>query len=78
MVFDQAAIAGPAAQRFDDNIEKFAFKVELTSQDKGKETLSWRGIEDGETVVFQKEPYVGPGTRAAVRVMRWFPIDWLL
>ena len=78
MVFDQADIAGPAAKRFDDNIDKFAFRVQLAADDKGKDSITWTAVEDGKTTVFDQEPYVGPGTRAAVRMMRWLPIDWLL
>jgi len=78
LVFDQADIAGPAAEKFDKNINRFAFRVELVTSDKGKESLLWHGLEDGKPVTYDAEPYVGRGTQVAVWFMRWLPIDWLL
>jgi putative cardiolipin synthase len=78
LVFEQADIAGPAAEKFDKNINKFAFKVELEISDSGKESLLWRGIEDGKAVTYESEPYVGRGTKAAAWLIRWLPVDWLL
>lgn len=78
LMFEQPGIAGPAAEKFDRNIERFAFKVELVTSDSGKESLRWHGIEDGESVEYDSEPYVGRGTRAAVWFIRLLPIDWLL
>jgi putative cardiolipin synthase len=78
LVFDQAGIAGPAAEKFDKNINKVAFKVELVTSDNGKESLLWHGIEDGKPVTYDSEPYVGRGTRTAVWFIRWLPVNWLL
>jgi putative cardiolipin synthase len=78
LVFEQPEIAKPAATRFDDNIERFAFRVELVTDDRGKESLLWHGIEDGKKVTYDDEPYVGNGTKLAVWFIRWIPIDWLL
>jgi putative cardiolipin synthase len=78
LVFDQADIASSAAEKFDENINKIAFKVELVTSDSGKESLLWHGIEDGKSVTYDSEPYVGRGTRTAVWFIRWLPVDWLL
>jgi putative cardiolipin synthase len=78
LVFKQADIAGPGADKFDKNINKFAFKVELVTDDRGKESLLWHGIKDGKPVTYDAEPYVGRGTRLAVWFMRLLPVDWLL
>lgn len=78
LVFEQPAIAGPAADKFEKNINKFAFKVELVTSDGGKESLLWHGIEDGKSVTYDTEPYVGRGTRAVAWLIRWLPVDWLL
>ncbi len=78
LVFEQVDIAGPAAEKFDRNINKFAFKVELVTSDGGKESLLWHGINDGKAVTYDSEPYVGRGTKAAVWLIRWLPVDWLL
>jgi len=78
LVFEQPEIAGSAADKFDRNIEHFAFRLELVSSDSGKESLRWHGIEDGKAIVYESEPYVGRGTRLAVWIIRWLPVDWLL
>ena len=78
LVFNQAEIAGSAAEKFDKNINKIAFKVELVTRDSGKESLLWHGIEDGEPVTYDSEPYVGRGTKTAAWFIRWLPVDWLL
>ena len=67
-----------AAQKFDANIGKVAFKVDLVSRDGGKRSLRWQSVEDGKAVAYDSEPYVGLGTRLASRVMRTLPVEWLL
>jgi hypothetical protein len=52
--------------------------VELITADNGKESLRWHAKEDGKEVVYDNEPNVGRGTRAAVWFIRKLPIDWLL
>jgi len=78
LIFEQADIAAPAAEKFDQNVNKFAFKVEMVTDDAGKESLRWHGINDGNAVTYDTEPYVGPGTKAAAWFIRWLPVDWLL
>ena len=78
LVFEEPGIAGVAARQFDEGINKVAFKVELIDTGRSGKSLRWSSIEDGTTVTYDTEPYVGPGTRAAVAVMRLFPVDWLL
>jgi putative cardiolipin synthase len=78
LVFEQPEISRRAADKFDQNIEKLAFRVELVSADNGRESLHWHSVEDGKQVIYGKEPNVGNGTRLAVWFMRPLPIDWLL
>ena len=78
LVLDQPALAGPASDKFERNIERVAFRVELITQDNGKESLRWHGTSNGEAIAYDSEPYVGRGTRLAVWFIRWLPIDWLL
>jgi putative cardiolipin synthase len=78
LLFEQPDIAAPAAEKFDNNIERIAFKVELITNDNGKESLRWHGIEKGASIEYDSEPYVGPGTRLAVWFIRLLPVDWLL
>ena len=78
LVFEQPEMAGRASEKFDTNIERVAFKVELVTADNGKESLRWHSHEDGKQVVYDKEPNVGNGTKIAVWFIRLLPIDWLL
>ncbi len=78
LLFDQHEIAGRAANNFNKNIEKIAFRVELVTDDNGKQSLRWHSIENGKQVSLDREPYVGIGPRITVRFMRLLPIDWLL
>lgn len=75
---EQPEIAGEAATKFKDNIERAAFRVELVTDDGGDESLRWHGVHDGEPVTFDTEPKVGAGTKLAVSLLRLLPIDWLL
>lgn len=78
LLFEQPKLAGQAAGNFDRSIGKVAFKVELVTDSNGKETLRWRGIENGKEVVLDSEPYVGFGTRTAVWFIRLLPVESLL
>jgi putative cardiolipin synthase len=78
LVFEQDDIARRAAEMFNEKIDRFAFKVQLAKNDSRGETLTWSSTEDGKTVSYRAEPYVGPGTKLATRFMRLLPVDWLL
>jgi putative cardiolipin synthase len=78
LLFEQPELASPAAEKFDRGIDRIAFKVELLTDSSGKESLRWRGIKGGKEVVFDAEPYVGFGTKAAVWLLRLMPIESLL
>jgi len=55
---------------FDENIEKFAFRLELQ---KGK--LLWHGFEDGKPRTFTVEPYTSLWRRFTTGFMRLMPIE---
>jgi len=78
LIFEQPDLAGSATERFDNNIEKVAFKVELRTNTNGRESLRWSGLEDGREVEYDSEPYVGRGARAAVWFIRLLPVESLL
>lgn len=78
LVFEQPKIARRAAESFVANIRSVAFEVELVGDEGGRKSLRWQGTEGGQAVSLTSEPYVGVGTKAAVRFMRLFPVNWLL
>jgi putative cardiolipin synthase len=78
VVITQNDIAEGMANRFDENIEKLAFRVELVINQNGSEKLLWHGIEDGKKVTYSKEPHSSFWTRFGVGFMRILPIDAVL
>lgn len=79
VVFEQSEVAAQAASRFDAGVNRAAFRLELVEGSDGSGSLRWHGLgEDGQPVVYEREPYVGVGTQLAVRALRLIPIDWLL
>jgi hypothetical protein len=50
----------------------------LHTDASGKESLGWRGMENGQEVVLDAEPYVGFGSKAAVWFIRLLPVESLL
>jgi len=78
LLFEQIELAGPAAGKLDRGMNRIAFKVELHTDASGKESLRWRGMENGQEVVLDAEPYVGFGSKAAVWFIRLLPVESLL
>ena len=78
IVFEDAEIAGHAVELFDENISMAAFRVELVGDTNRNGKLRWTGVEDGETVVFYKEPYASLFRRVSTQLMRLLPIDSFL
>ncbi len=73
IVFEDPEIAARSSQHFVDHIDDVAFRVELID-----DSLQWTGIEQGKTVVFDKEPYTSFWKRLSVNMMRVLPIDGML
>ena len=78
ILFYESELAREAAENFDKNIEKVAFRVELLTDDNGKEYLRWSGQEEGKAVILFEEPYATALQKAAVQFMRLLPIDAML
>jgi hypothetical protein len=72
-LFHDAAIAGAAAKRFQDNVNKVAFEVSF-SREGGRENMQWTGGLGGPDVVMQKEPYATAMQKLTVGVVKWLPI----
>jgi putative cardiolipin synthase len=78
ILFYEPKLAKEVAEHFDKNIEKVAFRVELMTDNNGKEYLRWSGQEDGKLVILFDEPYATSMQKAAVQLMRLLPIDSML
>ncbi len=78
ILFHDTEIAANSSRHFDEHINKVAFRVELITAENGDESLRWTGVEAGNTVVFDDEPYVGFWKKVGVNLMRILPIDSML
>ena len=78
ILFYEPGLAANASRHFDEHIDEVAFRVELVSDKDGSESLRWTGIEKGETIVFNQEPYAGFWKRLSVNLMRVLPVDSML
>ena len=68
-------IANELAERFDQNIEKEAFRLELKKEKDGKEKIVWHGLVDGEPKVFDVEPHTTFWQRLWVDLLKMLPIE---
>ena len=79
ILFYDPKIAGAASKRFDDYIDKVAFKVILVKDKLGIESMRWIGYnKDGKKAIFNREPYTSTMKRMGVNMMRLLPIDSFL
>ena len=74
LVFHDPAIAGNAAQNFEDHVNKIAFEVSFSGED-GRENMHWTGGQGGPDVVMEKEPYATTMQKLTVGILKWLPID---
>lgn len=73
-VIDNPNLAKAIHEAFEEKIPQASYEVRL--DDKGD--LYWLGYNDGKQVRWDSEPNTGLLKRAAIRVLSWLPIDWLL
>ena len=57
VIIHSVDLASDMADRFHEELEKDAFRLEL--KDQGSEQLLWHGYENGKPVQFDVEPYTG-------------------
>jgi len=78
ILFYEPELAADTSEHFDSYIDKVAFRVELVTDEKGNESMTWTGYADGKQVVFDSEPYAGFWKKLSVNLMRILPIDAML
>jgi len=74
LIFHDPEIAGAAAKKFEENVNKVAFEVEF-AREGGRENMHWVGGQGGPDVVMQEEPYATTLQKAIVGILKWLPID---
>jgi putative cardiolipin synthase len=75
VVFNSKEVAGLMGERFDENIEEAAFRLELKKNKYGDEKLFWYGMVDGEQQEFTTDPYTGFWRRFGLGFMGILPIE---
>jgi len=75
LVLEQRELAGKMADGFDEDIHKTVFRLELVVDKEGDEQLLWHGIEDGEPVTYDVDPYTSVWRRLGVWFMGLLPIE---
>ena len=79
ILFYDPKITGKETKRFDEYIDKVAFRVVLVKDKLGIESLRWIGYnKDGKKAIFNREPYTSTIKRIGVNLMRLLPIDSFL
>jgi len=68
-------IANELAERFDQNIEKEAFRLELRKDREGNDKILWHGLNDGKQEVFNVEPHTSFWQRLASGFLGLLPIE---
>ena len=74
LLFHDPEIAGAAAKRFEDNVNRVAFEVSF-SREGGRENLHWTGGQGGPDVVLEEEPYATTMQKLTVGIVKWLPIE---
>ncbi|MDT0500455.1 MULTISPECIES: phospholipase D family protein [unclassified Halomonas] len=73
-LIESPALAKAMDDAFDNRVSEQSYRVKLA--DDGH--LVWHEQTQEGNVVHDSEPNTGPLRRAAVKVMSWLPIEWLL
>jgi len=75
VVITSAETAAIMAEEFEQVIESGAFRLELVTDEDDNEYILWHGLEDGEMVTFEHDPYTSIWRRMGVGFMRIMPIE---
>ena len=75
VVFQSPEIATKAARGFDESIDDAAFRLELATDENGREHLLWHGLINGEQTTLDREPNTSFWRRLSIGLMKWMPIE---
>ena len=75
VIIESSEMAAAMAEKFDQNIDKDTFRLELVTDEEDNEYILWHGHEDGEKVTFEVDPYTSIWRRMGVGFMRIMPIE---
>jgi len=75
VVIESPEVAEMMAEGFDSQIEKAAFRLELVTDQDDNEYIHWHGVENGEPVTYEVDPYTSFWRRMGVGIMMIMPIE---
>ena len=75
VVITSTETAATMAEEFEQVTENGAFRLELVTDEDDNEYILWHGLEDGEMVTFEHDPYTSIWRRMGVGFMRIMPIE---
>lgn len=75
LVLNSTEVASAMAKVLIEEIEKYAFRLELHINTEGEEEIRWHGYENGRAVTFDVDPYTSFWRRLGVAFMSLLPIE---
>jgi putative cardiolipin synthase len=75
VVLESPEVGRYMAQKFDDNVGRYAFRLELQTDGNGSEHILWHGYENGIEQVYTVDPYTGFWRRLGVGFLGLLPIE---
>ncbi len=75
VIFDSSVMAAQAADSFEQNTDKAAFRLELKTKADGSEQIFWHGRVDGKPQTLDVDPYTGFWKRVGIGFMQLLPIE---
>jgi len=75
VIIKSPELAAGMAERFDERIEKAAFRLELVTDEDDNESILWHGYENGKKVTYDVDPYTSIWRRIGVGIMSIMPIE---
>jgi putative cardiolipin synthase len=75
LIFDSKQIAQFLAEDFDQQIDKYAFRLELKQRSDGSEQIIWKGLVNGSQTTFEHDPYTGFWQRFGIGLLGVLPIE---
>ena len=75
VVLESPEIGQYMAEKFDANVDRHAFRLELAKNKEGSEHIIWHGHENGKDVIFTADPHTGFWRRLGVWFLGLMPIE---
>ena len=75
LILESKAVAKPMAEIILNDMDRYAFRLELHTDEAGFEEILWHGYEKGKQVTFDVDPYTSFWRRLGVSIMSLLPIE---